>query len=96
MYYSCYSNIRGVTTTSDKMLPIANKYTLAQEASIDTRDQKKDMEQGHSDQPNTSKNNDKKRHLDRSVANVESLKVSSIRSASTTHPGLRLTVGFCT
>jgi hypothetical protein len=57
--------------TSEEMLAIANKYILAEEATLDTRDQKKDKELGHSDQPNTSKNNDKKRKLDRSVVEVE-------------------------
>jgi hypothetical protein len=57
--------------TSEEMLAIANKYALAEEETLDTRDQKKDKELGHSDQPNTSKNNDKKRKADRSVANME-------------------------
>jgi hypothetical protein len=57
--------------TSEEMLAIANKYILAEEVTLDTRDQKKDKELGHSDQPNTSKNNDKKRKSDRSVAEVE-------------------------
>jgi hypothetical protein len=58
---------------SEEMLAIANKYALAEEATLDTRDQKKDKELGHSDQPNTTKNNDKKRKSDRSVAEVEAL-----------------------
>jgi hypothetical protein len=57
--------------TSKEMLAITNKYALVEEATIDTRYQKKDKESGHSDQPNTSKNNDKKRKLDRSMANME-------------------------
>jgi hypothetical protein len=53
------------------MLAIANKYALVEEATIDTRDQKKDKESVHSDQPSTSKNNDKKRKLDCSMVNIE-------------------------
>jgi hypothetical protein len=56
--------------TYEEMLAIANKYALVEEVTLDTRDQKKDKELGHSDQPNTSKNNDKKRKVDRSVANI--------------------------
>jgi hypothetical protein len=50
--------------TSEEMLAIANKYTLAEEASLDTREQKKDKELDHSVQPNTSKSHDKKRKVD--------------------------------
>jgi hypothetical protein len=57
--------------TSEKMLAIANKYALAEEVTLDNRDPKKDKELGHSDQPRTLKNNDKKRKSDRSMANVE-------------------------
>jgi hypothetical protein len=59
--------------TSEEMLTITNKYALAEEATLDTRDLKKDKELGHSDQPSTSKSHDKKRKLDRSMANVERL-----------------------
>jgi hypothetical protein len=34
---------------SEEMLVIANKYALAEEATLDTREQKKDKEMGHSD-----------------------------------------------
>jgi hypothetical protein len=51
--------------TTEKMLAIANKYTL------DTRYQKKDRELSYSDQPSTLKNNHKKRKSDHFVANVE-------------------------
>jgi hypothetical protein len=50
--------------TSEEMLAIANKYTLAEEASLDTREQKKDKELDHSVQPSTSKSHDKKRKVD--------------------------------
>jgi hypothetical protein len=56
--------------TSEEMLAITNKYALAEEVTINTRDQKKDKELSHSDQPNTSKSNDKKRKSDHSMANV--------------------------
>jgi hypothetical protein len=42
-----------------------------EEATLNTRDTKKDKEPGHSDQPSTSKSNDKNRKSDRSMANVE-------------------------
>jgi hypothetical protein len=37
--------------TSKEMLAIADKYVLAKEVTLNTRDQKKDKELGHSDQP---------------------------------------------
>jgi hypothetical protein len=55
----------------EELLAIANKYSLAKEATINTRDLKTDKELSHSDQPSTSKNNDKKRKSDCSVVNVE-------------------------
>jgi hypothetical protein len=39
--------------TSEEMLAIANKYTLVEEATLDTKEQKE--ESGHSDQPSSSK-----------------------------------------
>jgi hypothetical protein len=57
--------------TSEEILAIANKYALAKEATIDTKDQKKDKESGHSDQSDTSKSRDKKRKANHSMANVE-------------------------
>jgi hypothetical protein len=53
------------------MMEITNKYALAEEATIDTKEQKKDKELGHLDQPNTSKSHDMKRKADGSMANVE-------------------------
>jgi hypothetical protein len=55
----------------EEMLAIANKCALAEEATIDTKDQKKDKEHGHLGQPNTLKSNDTKRKSDHSMANVE-------------------------
>jgi hypothetical protein len=43
----------------EEMLSIANKYALAEEATLDTREQKE--ESGHSDQPSSSRGHDKKR-----------------------------------
>jgi hypothetical protein len=57
-------------TTSEEMLAITNKYALAEEATLDTREQKKDKELGHSDQPSTFKSHDKKRKADHSMANI--------------------------
>jgi hypothetical protein len=57
--------------TSEEMLAIANKSTLAEEATLDTREQKKEEELGHSDQSTSSKGQDKKRKVDRSVNNIE-------------------------
>jgi hypothetical protein len=57
--------------TSEEMLAITNKYVMAEEGTLDIREQKKDNELGHSDQPSTSKSHDKKRKVDLFVANVE-------------------------
>jgi hypothetical protein len=57
--------------TSEDMLAIINKYALAEEVTLDTREQKKDKESGHTDQPSSSKGHDKKRKADRSVNAVE-------------------------
>jgi hypothetical protein len=59
------------TRTSEEMLAIANKYTLAEEVSLDNRYPKKDKKSSQSDRPDTSTNNDKKRKHELSVANVE-------------------------
>jgi hypothetical protein len=57
--------------TSEEMLAIANKYALAEEATIDTRGQKKEKESGHADQPSSFKGHDRKRKIDHSINNVE-------------------------
>jgi hypothetical protein len=57
--------------SSEGMLAIANKYTLAEEATLETRESKKDKKLSHLERPGTSKSNDKKRKPDRSAANVE-------------------------
>jgi hypothetical protein len=61
-------------STSEEMLSIANKYALAEEATLDTREKKKDKEPGPSDQPISSKSCDKKRKMDCSVNNAERLR----------------------
>jgi hypothetical protein len=57
--------------TPEEILAIANMYALVEEATIDTKQQNKDKELGHSDQADTSKSQDKKRKVDCSAANVE-------------------------
>jgi hypothetical protein len=56
--------------TSEEMLAIANKYALAEEATIGSKDSKKDKMPSQSGPSRTSKSNDKKRKFDCSVANV--------------------------
>jgi hypothetical protein len=56
---------------SEEMLAIANNYTLAEEETLDTREQKKEKESGHMDQPSSPKGHDKKRKVDHSINNVE-------------------------
>jgi hypothetical protein len=57
-----------IPRTFEEMFAITNKYAMAEEVTLDTRDQKKDKELSHSDQPSTSKINDKKRMSDCSIA----------------------------
>jgi hypothetical protein len=57
--------------TSEAMFTIANKYDLAEEATLDTREQEKEKDLGHVDQPSSSKGHDKKWEADRSVNAVE-------------------------
>jgi hypothetical protein len=56
---------------SKEMRDIINKYARAEEATLDNRDTKNDKEPSQSDQPGTSKNNNKKIKPGRSVANIE-------------------------
>jgi hypothetical protein len=53
------------------MFTITNGYTLAEEATLNTREQKKEKDSGHADQPSSSKGHDKKRKTDRSINVVE-------------------------
>jgi hypothetical protein len=73
-YLICKFTIKN-PKTSDEMLVITNKYALAEEATFNNsdpnRDSRKDKESGQSDQPSSSKGNNKKRKLDYSVANIE-------------------------
>jgi hypothetical protein len=57
--------------TSEAMLAMANKYALAEEATLDTREQKKEKDSGHKDQPSASKGHDKKRKANHSINTVE-------------------------
>jgi hypothetical protein len=57
--------------TSEAMFAIANKYTLVEEAALDTRQQKKEKDSGYMDQPSSSKGHDKKRKADCSDNVVE-------------------------
>jgi hypothetical protein len=50
------------------MFSITNRYALAEEATLDAREQK---ESGHPNQPSSSKGHDKKRKLDHSINVVE-------------------------
>jgi hypothetical protein len=47
--------------TYEEMLAITNKYALSEEATLDTREAKKDNKSSDIDRPGTSKPNDKKR-----------------------------------
>jgi hypothetical protein len=59
--------------TLEEMLAIANKYVLVEEATLNTKEAKKEKKSNHSDRPKTSKSNDKKRKHDHFVSNVEQL-----------------------
>jgi hypothetical protein len=57
--------------SSEEMPAIDNKYTIAEEATLDNRETKKDKESSQSDRPSTSKTNDKKRKHYHSIATVK-------------------------
>jgi hypothetical protein len=57
--------------TLEEILAIAKKYTLIEEVTLDTKEQKKEKESGHIDEPSLSKGHNKKRKVDRSINNVE-------------------------
>jgi hypothetical protein len=57
--------------TSKELFAIANKYALTEQASLNTREQKKEKELGRTDQPSSSKGHDKKRKVDRSINAME-------------------------
>jgi hypothetical protein len=52
----------------EEMFYITNRYTLAEEVTLDNREQK---EAGPTDQPSSSKGHNKKRKLDHSINTVE-------------------------
>jgi hypothetical protein len=54
---------------SEHMFSIANRYALVEEATLNTREEKK--ESGHPDQPGSFKGHDKKRKLDCSFNAME-------------------------
>jgi hypothetical protein len=56
---------------SEAMFAITNKYALGKEAILNTREQKKEKESGHMDQPSSSKDQDKKKKADPSINMVE-------------------------
>jgi hypothetical protein len=58
---------------SEAMFTIANKYALAEEATLDTSEQKKEKDSSHVDHPNSSKGHNKKRKEDHSAYAVERL-----------------------
>jgi hypothetical protein len=57
--------------TSEAMFAITNKYSLVEQATLDTREQKKEKDSGHVDQPSSSRGHGKKRKADHSVITVE-------------------------
>jgi hypothetical protein len=57
--------------TLEEMFAITNKYAMAEEAILDTREQEKEKEWGHKDQPCSTKVLNKKMKADHSVNNVE-------------------------
>jgi hypothetical protein len=57
--------------TSESMFAIANKYDLSEEATLDTREQKKEKDSGHVGQPSSSKGHNKKRRVDHSINTLE-------------------------
>jgi hypothetical protein len=57
--------------TSEEMFVITNKYVLAEEVTLDTREKKKEKESGHTDQPSLSKGHNKKRKVNCSINTVE-------------------------
>jgi hypothetical protein len=57
--------------TSEVVFAIANRYALAEEVTLDTREQKLEKDSGHVDQPSSSKGHSKKRKEDHSVNVVE-------------------------
>jgi hypothetical protein len=59
--------------TLEEMLAIANRYALAEEATLETRESRKDKKPSRLGRAGTSKSNDKKMKPDRMMANVERL-----------------------
>jgi hypothetical protein len=57
--------------TLEAMFAIANMYAMVEEVTLDTGEQKKEKNSGHTDQPSSSKDHYKKRKADHSVNVVE-------------------------
>jgi hypothetical protein len=77
--------------TSEAMFAITNKCALAEEVTLDTREQKKEKDSGHADKPSSCKGHDKQRKVDHSI-NMMNLKASWITYAfftpkESTRPG---------
>jgi hypothetical protein len=56
---------------SEAIFTITNRYFLAEEATLDTREQTKEKDSGHVDQPSSYKGHNKKRKVDHSINVVE-------------------------
>jgi hypothetical protein len=56
---------------SKAMFTIMNKYALAEEVTLDSREQKKENDLGHAYQPSSSKGHNKKRKVDHFINAVE-------------------------
>jgi hypothetical protein len=56
---------------SEAIFAFTNRYNLAEEATLNTREQKKEKDPSHINQPSSSKGHEKKRKADHSVNAVE-------------------------
>jgi hypothetical protein len=70
IHFLVYSLVQAKFLQAD-MFSVTNRYALAKEATLDTREKKNEKESGHMDQPSSSKSHDKKRKVDCSVNMVE-------------------------
>jgi hypothetical protein len=56
---------------SEAMFAITKKYAMAEEATLEAKEQKKEKDSGHMDQPSSSKGHDKNRKADCSINTME-------------------------
>jgi hypothetical protein len=56
---------------SEAMFAITKKYAMAEEVTLEAKEQKKEKDSGHMDQPSSSKGHDKNRKTDCSINTVE-------------------------